>query len=169
MSVLTPPQEPGTKRVLGCKQWHYLGWSGAVGSGGGAAPRHSSAKPTSTGRGLQSPPVSCLTAPCLSFPGSEEPGTQRAFSAQTRHAFTSCSCHSAGGDPTAHFPPPGEEFVGFASPVKLRRSKAVAGPLGGSGFLHHAAKICFCFPTPSCKFVPVSRAFTRSRCESGCS
>lgn len=50
-----------------------------------------------TGLGLQSPPESCLSALCLSFPESEEQGTHSAFAAQTRCAFASRSCHCAGG------------------------------------------------------------------------
>ena len=103
MSALTPPQEPGTKWVLGRKQWHYLGWSRAVRSSGGAAPRHGSAKPACTELGLQSPPASCLAAPCLSFPGSEQWGTRRAFAAQICRAFASCSHHCTGG---SHSPLP---------------------------------------------------------------
>lgn len=100
MSALSTPQEPGTKGVSGCKQQHYLGWSRAVGSSGGAAPRHGSTKPACTGLGCQTPPpASCLTAPHLSFPGPEEQGAQHAFAAQTRCTFASCSHCCAGGIP----------------------------------------------------------------------
>lgn len=76
------------KGVLGCKPRRYLGWSGAIGSNGGAAPCHGSAKPVCTGLGLQTSPASCLAAPCLSFPGSEE----GVASMPLQHEHALCIC-----------------------------------------------------------------------------
>lgn len=114
-SALPPHQEPGVKGVLRCKPRHYLGWSGAIGSNGGAAPCHGSAKPVCTGLGLQTSPASCLAAPCLSFPGSEEGGSQHAFAARTRPVHLHLAPDAVRGDHKARSSP-GKEFVGFSSP-----------------------------------------------------
>lgn len=39
------------------------------------------------------------------------------------------------------------------------KAKTIPGPLGGSGFFLHTAKICFCFPKPRCKSILGSGAF----------